>query len=273
MNLGGDTFTSVPGATRRIRAALQAELRRAEEAAGRQGVWLELFSGSARVARRLKKISKHGAIAFDIRNGLHFDLTNRTVQQMIFGWVKSGRVLGILAAFPCTTWSNARRPALRTPAALRGLSHMLEDPRTRAQIEAGNRTLDFAAKLGRLCERHGCLLVLENPSTSLAWQEPQLVRLAEKATVHILDQCQYGAPFRKRTRLLVLNGHPEAALERRCSGARGRCSRTGLLHASLVGGAATRPAQVYPLEFAKALAASMQRMQASAALAAWTRLA
>ena len=68
--------------------------------------------------------------------------------------------------------------------------------------------------------------------------------------------CQYGAAYRKRTRLLVFNG-PAFKL-RVCTG-HGICSRTGLPHEQLTrldanGQWSTSKAQVYPLGVCRALA-------------------
>ena len=147
----------------------------------------------------LEKHTGHGSLSFDVSNGAQYDLTNESVQRQIYQWVRSRRILGIHVAFPCATWSNARRPALRTKSAIRGFLVMLQDERSKALLEAGNATLDCTVRLAQLCLRTGVVMIAENPATSLAWFEPQMQALAnlDAAQCCVFDQCKYGAPHRK----------------------------------------------------------------------------
>ena len=95
---------------------------------------------------------------------------------------------------------------------------------------------------------------------SRLWLTPGIRRLvAQKlAWIAVLDQCQYGTSYSKRTSLLVW-GVPEHAFSSKlCSGANGRCSRTQKKHVHLAGQSKgvflTRAAQAYPQQMAQAIA-------------------
>ena len=78
-----------------------------------------------------------------------------------------------------------------------------------------------------------------------------------------LDQCQYGARWRKRTGVLLLHA-PCSTLDCRCSGRGGRCSRSGSYHIPLAGVDPvskrlwTQLAQPYPRAFARAAAEALR---------------
>ena len=137
---------------------------------------------------------------------------------------------------PCTTFSAARRPPLRSssfPLGLPGLS-----AKDAAAVNVGNQLLEFSFKIIRLCIQYNCPVALENPHTSVLWQVPAIKRLLSHSccTEVVLDYCQYGMPWRKRTRIAFWHVGAECAkLGLRCSPVSGRCSRTGCSHLELVG--------------------------------------
>jgi len=65
----------------------------------------------------------------------------------------------------------------------------------------------------------------------------------------VLDQCQYGVPYRKRTKLLIWGIPHNAFSFHKCSGKGGRCSKTNKMHLHLRGATGsqflTKHAQVY----------------------------
>ena len=75
--------------------------------------------------------------------------------------------------FPCTTFSQDRKPTLRSTACVAGLPQMLADPRTARLIIDGNRTLEATFKFIRLCIALGVPAVAETPATSIAWADPR----------------------------------------------------------------------------------------------------
>jgi len=200
---------------------------------------------------------------FDLAKGGQFDLTRKVVINVLEGWCKAGIIRGAWVAFPCTTFSQARRPPLRSAACLRGLPAMLAVPRLRLQIEAGDRTLAAASRLAHCFVRQGVVVVFENPHSSLAWQDGRWKALTKQVSVvkHVLDYCQFGARWRKRTMLVTIHTGTIDKFNCMCTGRRGRCS-SGEPHVRLKGalpgiGRLTRAAEPYPAPLALAAARVM----------------
>ena len=110
----------------------------------------------------------------------------------------------------------------------------------------------------RACLRAGVPAIMENPATSKCWYLPELEEIAasHQANTLVIDQCMYGQPWRKRTKLLCLNFDAQdlCIVERRCAGQHGLCSRTGLKHHILSGGMHATRAAAFPKQLCKALA-------------------
>ena len=103
--------------------------------------------------------------------------------------------------------------------------------------------------------------MLEYPITSMMWIHPRLGQLTrhDACQLHVLDQCQYGAPWKKATRIAAWNTGHALHLDRRCVGKKGLC--TSGKHHIVLSGASTEHgvlwtflAQVYPNELAKHVA-------------------
>ena len=76
-------------------------------------VFLELFSGSGHMASRMSSLG--GAVLmWDISFGPAYDLSKKKVQQLVRGWILAGMVWAVHMGTPCTTYSIARRPAVRS---------------------------------------------------------------------------------------------------------------------------------------------------------------
>ena len=75
-------------------------------------IFLELFSGIGSVASALRNRG-YAAVAFDIHESPMYDLCNRYVLPVVKDWICNGLAAGIWFGTPCTTWSQACRPAVR----------------------------------------------------------------------------------------------------------------------------------------------------------------
>ena len=103
--------------------------------------------------------------------------------------------------------------------------------------------------------------MLENPICSMIWKAIPLMTLC-KSSRHLsvtLDQCQFGARWRKRTRVSSWGCGDLSALDKRCSGHKGLCSRTNKYHIVLTGRSPAGPlwtslAQTYPRRHSYSLA-------------------
>jgi hypothetical protein len=174
----------------------------------RSRVILDLYAGTGGVAKAVRRLG-FACIEFDIKHGPHFDLTRRVAHDRILGWLKSGVVAAVFLATQCTSWSRARRgPTGSSWAAIRSSQHILGMPNLNAdntqKIKLGNLQMTLTASIIRTCIRLGTPCMLENPVSSMMWRAPPIahVGLAKSCCSHNFDQCQFGARWRKRTKLL-----------------------------------------------------------------------
>ena len=201
-------------------------------------------------------------MTFDVARGEEFDLTRGCVLDLIRSWMAGGLIAAVWVAFPCTTFSAARRPPLRSKEWLRGLPSARADPSLAKQLRAGDATLTAALAVASWCRRFNVMGFFENPHTSLAWQDRRWQRLVEKGDViqHVLDFCAFGAVWRKRTRVMGIGSGVIPSLNRRCGGVRGIC-HTGLRHVILQGREGsqlrTKQAEAYPEDLGRAIAAAL----------------
>ena len=110
---------------------------------------------------------------------------------------------------PCSTFSLARdRPGGPPPlrSAELPLARLASSARShRLQLLEANELVFRSVLLFEVVVQAGGDASFENPTSSLLWQVPQMLQL--KVRLHLynvdFDQCQYCAPHRKPTRLLV----------------------------------------------------------------------
>ena len=244
-------------------AHLKAALKRAV-AGHSKLVALDVFAGCGRVGRRLRRRG-FNVISLDIKEGI--DVTLPEVRKLLRGWISAGIVAVVMLAPPCASWSSARRGLPGSPGGpIRSLKFPMGLPQLRPQdatkIQDGNKTMFAACELLELCEKYGVPALLENPATSMMFRAPRMLRLLQRSAFHTRcgDFCQYGAPWRKRTKIIGVNAGCLDRLGRTCSGSRAQCSRTGRPHIVLQGTSPsgqpwTAVAEPYPPQFAAALAA------------------
>ena len=117
----------------------------------------------------------------------------------------------------------------------------------------------------RTCIRCNTPCMLENPMQSLMWSAPAISRLVFKDSCQsvLLDQCQFGTRWHKRTRIAAWNCIDISSLARLCTGKKGVCSKTSIKHIVLTGRIAhsnklwTSIAQEYPRELSQCLASCL----------------
>ena len=142
-----------------------------------------------------------------------------------------------------------------------GVSRPLTE-REATRIASGNRTAMAAIKLILALHKRRILWILEHPVASRFFHTAQIQSLLRGSRVQsiVLDQCQFNTHWRKRTRLLGgnLDELDFKALERRCRGHNGFCSRGGrhwILEGHTSGGARwTSVAAGYPDKLAHQIA-------------------
>ena len=222
-------------------------------AAGR--ILLDLFCGVGHITRQWRRAG-WGVVSMDLARDPAEDLTRRDVLRLIKAWLRSKLIGGVWLAPPCSSWSSARRGAPGTRGGpLRSRQHVWGLPNVEADAQpmlaVGNATAAATLQIINLCVKLHIPVAVENPTTSLLWQVPALLRLSRHHSCHrhVSDFCQYGTPWRKRTTVLSWYTDGEG-LQLRCRSTKGVCDRTGLQHVRLTGsdkaGPLTRQAQPYP---------------------------
>ena len=255
------------------KSRLQKHLREAMAKASyhKRMVFLDLYGGTGGVSRSLRQLG-FAVLTFDLDLGAEFDLCDAGVISLICGWIKSGVVLGVMLAPPCGSWSRALTlwgHAVRSKESIYGLPGLL--PHREVVRHLGNCTMKSAYRIGTCAVREGLPVILEQPCGSLMLETPEHHRLSRHGNfVHLhVDQCQWGARWRKRTALCFWNCVSISNLDRRCSGKHGRCCVTGKFHIQLMGKAPngrnwTSLAQHYPRRLCSALAHILTSSSAAA---------
>ena len=254
-----------------VRGSLRGRRERPQKAAklcfpqrsGKGQYVADLFSGKGGVAAACEKL---GFVArqWDIKYGHQCDLTNRKVLRALHLDVKNGKVLAVMMAPPCDSFSVARdrTKVIRTCSQPWGVSRALLTPAEQQKIAIGNACFRRCAALIRVLDAYSIPWVLENPSSSKCWNLPFLQRLVQSEHTCLLttDFCAYGTIWRKRTNILAGN-IPLDDLHRvdhRCSGRR-CCEFTHKPHFHLTGKGPggenwTAIAQPYPPKLCSGLA-------------------
>ena len=222
----------------------------------------DLFAGSGIVARRVRLLGC-SAREFDARNAPNQDLCQGAVQATIAADAARGRVRSSMLAPPCGSLSQANRRAMRLRPTWAPWGRLDLNAEDRAFLAPGNRTTRAALRLMRTFTRWRIPFILEQPVGSRFRHLPELHRLVRAEPTRfeevVLDQCAYGAPYQKRTWLLLYRIEDSGRLRahRPCTARHGVCSHTGLPHVELVGAKMTAPAAHYPLRRGDALARAL----------------
>ena len=178
-----------------------------------------------------------------------WDLRSGRVIEWVLHLVSNNRVRYIHCGAPCTTFSIARHPRLRSVA--RPLGFHPAEPCTLL----GNVLLFRTLLVLWACRRSGTVWgTHEHPASAYSWKIPQVRELFDGpgcGTMN-LSMCQYGMPYRKNTRFGLVDAEFLRPLGRQCCG--------GHAHVELQGAATTRASAYPPLlcqEWAELVAAKI----------------
>lgn len=160
------------------------------------------------------------------------------------------------------------RAPRRTGGPLRSCRHVMGLPHLPQhdadKVRRGNRELHATARVLHEATSLGIACGIENSAGSFLWRTPALRRLLALSSARptVVDMCAFGAPWRKRTRLVMWNAEPPAPP--RCTRRHGACSFSGKHHVILEGRDAsgmlwTQRAQEYPTGLAAAIATSLAK--------------
>ena len=173
------------------------------------------------------------ARSWEVSDGPHYDLSRPMVKQRIRSEAQCGNIICTMLAPPCGSFSSLQflNERLRDASFPWGLPRL--SARAEARVQEGNRTAFAALYYFRLCMRLSIPVCLEHPFRSWLWSCPEVQALLVRKGVEsvIVDQCQFGSSFRKRTRLMFhgCDSLDVSSLNRLCRGGR-VCNKTGRPH-------------------------------------------
>ena len=161
---------------------------------------LDLFGGRGGVATALRR---RGWNAYVVDGSSGEDATGRRFWNLIRRDINQGRCMGAMMAPPCATVSQALRSPVRSHEHIYGLPDLPEHVLTK--VDNANRCYQLCARVARALHRAKRPWIIENPHASLLWHIPEIAALfwMPRTCFVVLDQCQFGTPWRKRTRLLM----------------------------------------------------------------------
>ena len=218
----------------------------------RRGV-LDLYSGAAGVAKSTSKRFQVSVLTMDFSHGVEQDLLDPETQEKLRNLASHDVFLGLGAAPECCSFSRAVTPAVRSAAWPGGKPNLTEH--MAEKVARGNQHAEFLLNLLLIFFSKDLAYWLENPDGSFLWLLPQWLfsGLCAQDQAYRFDQCRYGTPWRKRTRILTntcLKGMREL-----CCGDRSHLQLRG--HSSAHRVCWTRVAQTYPAQLCSDLATAM----------------
>ena len=195
---------------------------------------MEVFSGVGGLSKHLARAGVTPE-CWDIRHGSHFDLLKPANVRRLMKVIRKSGVIAVHLGTPCTTFSLARHPALRSASHPWGKPDL--DPQSQVKVQQGNALARVSAMIMRVCISKGIPFTIENPQSSRIWLlEPfQKILAHPQVQSHTLHFCQYGTPWKKATTIAAFKFPRLSQAMRSCLGHGGLCSRTGKKHFQLSG--------------------------------------
>ena len=180
-------------------------------------VLVDGFSGSGAISAACLR-QGCPARGFDSARGADEDLCRRCVRKRIQSQVLRREVVAASLAPPCGSWGVAAERGgqkIRSKSQPWGLPLRDLTTRQRERLLLGNRTFRAALWLLRMFCRASLPVMIEHPVNSRIWHTPDLISLAQRfrGLSVTLDQCGYGARWRKRTKLFFFQRLSRGPLE------------------------------------------------------------
>lgn len=217
---------------------------------------IEVFSGCQAFARSIRNRGLQ-CLAFDLNQGPSGDVLKPSVFRRLVALMKSGNCRGILFAPPCTTFSSARHPAVRSRRRPRGLHGLVG--RDAAQVLEANAIIDRMIVLLRIATTLRIPWLVENPRASILWHDRGVRSVIQQAGANLqhIHMCAFGCRWRKPTTLCCFR--LPTVQDKRCVAHNHICQYSGMAHIPLRGRDAngvvwTKRAQAYSKPLADHLA-------------------
>ena len=223
--------------------------------------FLELFSGSGRLAAAIKESKLGLTEVWDIIHGPEYDLTNPARVAHLLKRIKQRHFWMVHLGPPCASFSIARLPRVRSRDHPWGLPNLVG--KAKKLVEDGTYLCLLAIEIALACIAAGIHFSFENPASSMMWDFPPMRKLLDLPEVFqvTLHYCRYGVDWKKPT-ILMSNFLPLRRLGLRCNHSAPHQILRGL---SPTGELWTKVACPYPLELCRAYAELARQIAPSAA--------
>jgi len=184
------------------------------------GLFLELWSGSAGLTRAMTQYGCETLGGVDICQPNREDLVDLSFVELLLRVVSRGLFKLIHMGIVCTTFSIAAKPAYRFRD-----QHGVTQPVPglpdfkKVKVALGDWFVHLGLAVFELQMACGLAASIENPGTSMLWhvESVQKFIVANSLSFVALDMCQFGAAFKKFTKILT-NVSAFSKLNKRCTG-------------------------------------------------------
>lgn len=125
---------------------------------------MDLFGGAGGVSKACKRIGFNAKL-WDLRFGPLHDITDKRTLQRILQEIRKGRVLAVMMAPVCTSFSRARdrTKVIRSSRFPLGIPRRFLSDHEASSIITGNAVFRACFKIIDECEASGIPWILENP--------------------------------------------------------------------------------------------------------------
>ena len=206
--------------------------------------FVEICGGAGKVGDSLSRLGFSVAPVLDLSESVHYDLTSLRLMEWVMYMLEEGRFRSFMVEPPCTSFSPAAHPAVRSYAEPLGFDRLL--PKTLL----GN-TLAFRAlcllRVGKRCQRP--CAAEQSRLSKMCWLDLWISLRSQGFSEAVIASCVFQSIHRKEFRLLchLLDTY---SLDRRCPG--------GHSHVRIQG-AYTKPSAVYTDALADHIALAFKR--------------
>ena len=192
--------------------------------------FVEVFAGSCHLSNAFQHAG-HRVYSMDIKLNIMMDISDAYGREMLVKMAKeleeeTGLQPYVHFAPPCSTYSQARFPKIRSSSHPGGLPAQELTAHDRTVLKYANTvTRSTFAVMSELSDA-GYMVSLEQPASRLRLRLNIFKSWAHKsgAVLVIIDYCQFGMPYRKRTAVWCAPGPLLAGLDRKCPGFSGGAS-------------------------------------------------
>ena len=173
--------------------------------------FIEVFGGAGVVTKKLCGLGVVCGPVLDLSESLQYDLRKHKVFLWLCFMMESQRLLSFLASPPCTTFSPAAHPCLRSYRIPLGFD------RTHPRVLLGNQLAFSSFALMKVALRMKVYGMTETTRRSkLRWTRMWRRLLERGADEVILASCEYGSPHQKEFAFMSVNMAVQH-LHRKCS--------------------------------------------------------